>query len=87
MGCAITYLNPSTRFLCILVLSLESSALPLSLINSGDATLIRANKVLIQNESTRDSEACSFHAKEVTKNRKGVTIVPTCHVIVFIATA
>ena len=69
------------------MLGFASKALPIYLINKGDITLTRAKIVFIQNERTRDSVACSFQAKEVTKNKNGVIIVPTCQVMVFIATA
>ena len=71
----------------ILEVPFTSKAFPLSLINNGDITLMKAKNVFIQKERTKDSVACSRQAKDVTKNRNGVIIVPTCHVIVFIATA
>ena len=81
IGCAITYLKPSMRFLFTPVVLVKFSGFPPCLINNGAKTLIIAITVVNQNATAKLSP------KEVTRKMKGVNIDPICQVIVFIATA
>ena len=77
-------MNPSTIFLFTDSDLVISKALPLSFMNNGEITLIKAKKVFIQKDKIRDSLPLSPVFNNIIK---GVTIVPICQVIVFIATA